>query len=377
MSLINDVLRQVDSKSNAGARADIAAILPAPVTYTAKSNFAGFVFASVSSLLVFVLILQLVSERSLFSIFENNVQNIDAAISHTQFVTTDLGYEPEKLVPDSNESMLSDSLPATQSEIDKRIDNLLVDDSTDDEALAKETSPDESYNKDSSDDIPGRNQLESIRSSSEVIKLVKSKNIATQDLVDEVIAIDPVKPVAAKNQKEYVASVNDKKSNNSVTVSSKSLVAGEQDYQKSLRLFIDDNLKLSDQFVKAAIQKNDLEKYHLLQARIYIKQKDSDKFYALVKDHPGNDSLDWFKLIAPGLQLFSYYQLSNQYYYSLIKVEPDQIRWQLATALNYQRMGDKNEAIATYKKLYESDQVSNQQRQWLIKKIERLSAEKV
>ena len=147
-------------------------------------------------------------------------------------------------------------------------------------------------------------------------------------------------------------------------------------YQEALGQFIAGNIESSEHILKNLLNKSIEEPYLELQARIYIQRNEGNSFYQLVKKYPQNNSITWYKLIAPGLQLFSYYRLSNQYYDSLVKLEPNEIRWQLAIALNYSRLGDNEKSIAVYKNLASSDQVSDRQKQWLLKKIKRLTLSK-
>jgi len=147
-------------------------------------------------------------------------------------------------------------------------------------------------------------------------------------------------------------------------------------YQAALKQFIAGNVDKSERILKNILSGVIKEKYLELQARIYMKKGKSEDFYQFVKQHPENSSISWYKLIAPGLQLFSYYHLSNQYYDALIKIEPNQIRWQLAMALNYSRLGEANKAIIIYNNLVRSDYVSDRQKKWLVKKIKRLTLSK-
>ena len=150
----------------------------------------------------------------------------------------------------------------------------------------------------------------------------------------------------------------------------------EKEYQIALRHFIDGNITESNRIIKHVLESSATSEYLGLQARIYIKQDDANGFYDLVKQHSDNNSIDWYKLVAPGLQLFSYYDLSNQYYDELVKIEPKEIRWQLAIALNHLRLDKEDKALAIYHKLYQSKQTSNRQKQWLKNKIKRLSLNK-
>jgi len=147
-------------------------------------------------------------------------------------------------------------------------------------------------------------------------------------------------------------------------------------YQAALKQFIAGNIDKSERILKNILNENVKEEYLELEARIYIKKSDASSFYQLVKKYPENNGVSWYKLIAPGLQLFSFYQLSNQYYDELIKIEPNQIRWKLAMALNYSRLGESNKAIVIYRNLASSDYVSDRQKKWLLKKIKRLTLSK-
>jgi hypothetical protein len=340
MSLINDVLRQVDA--NASSKSGIVSILPAATIYAdGNKNISRFLFASVSLLLLLILVLQLVLDKPLSSIFIKNSSYADAPLQQ---------YQPVGIVPTTKADPM---LILNTQNVGLPVNTFLVK-----EPLAAIEEP----------LVIAPKLVIAAKPKVSIEPKLNAKNIAVKTLVVQPIPERSIsQPVTARGSVV----------GQSVTVSSQPAVEGEKEYQDALRFFINENIPAADQFIKLALKKNSLEKYYSLQARIYIKQKDSASFYALVKDNPESTSLDWFKLIAPGLQFFSYYQLSNKYYYSLIKIEPEQIRWQLAIALNYQRLGNSEKAISTYHQLYQSERVSNQQKQWLMKKIKRLSDNKV
>ena len=319
MSLINDVLRQLDSKpsSNAGMHS----ILPsALITENNEQSKTRFVIAAAGILLLLVYISQLMLGRPLFS-----SPAIAAKTDIPEVLTTNIVI-PEVLttnivplkvtnlniISDKESALLDDiSLPATDKVvIDNKTENSIVEDN---EAAA--------INKSSL--APSTNQLSG--------------------------------PVVISIQEERWEEI---------------------EYQTALRHFIGGNIAESDRIIKRVLKSSITNEYLGLQARIYIKQEDASAFYELVKQHPDNNDIDWYKLVAPGLQLFSYYHLSNQYYYSLIKVEPGEIRWQLAIALNHIRLDKEDKALAIYNKLYQSKQTSNRQKQWLGNKIKRLSLNK-
>jgi len=309
MSLINDVLRQLDSKpsSNAGMHS----ILPsALITENNEQSKTRFVIAAAGILLLLVYISQLMLGRPLFS-----SPAIAAKTDIPEVLTTNivpLKVTNLNIISDKESALLDDiSLPAKDKVvIDNKTETSIVEDN---EAAA--------INKSSL--VPSTNQLS--------------------------------EPVVISIQEERWEEI---------------------EYQTALRHFIGGNIAESDRIIKRVLKSSITNEYLGLQARIYIKQEDASAFYELVKQHPDNNDIDWYKLVAPGLQLFSYYHLSNQYYYSLIKVEPEEIRWQLAIALNHIRLDKEDKALAIYNKLYQSKQTSNRQKQWLGNKIKRLSLNK-
>jgi len=309
MSLINDVLRQLDSKPNSNAA--MHSILPsALITENNEQSKTRFVIAAAGILLLLVYISQLMLGRPLFS-----SPAIAAKTDIPEVLTTNivpLKVTNLNIISDKESALLDDiSLPATDKVvIDNKTENSIVEDN---EAAA--------INKSSL--APSTNQLS--------------------------------EPVVISIQEERWEEI---------------------EYQTALRHFIGGNIAESDRIIKRVLKSSITNEYLGLQARIYIKQEDASAFYELVKQHPDNNDIDWYKLVAPGLQLFSYYHLSNQYYYSLIKVEPGEIRWQLAIALNHIRLDKEDKALAIYNKLYQSKQTSNRQKQWLGNKIKRLSLNK-
>ena len=186
--------------------------------------------------------------------------------------------------------------------------------------------------------------------------------------VPKLISTQDVKPQKIASQKKVASQ--------QPIISKKARNHEAAQYQEALGQFIAGNIESSEHILKNLLNKSIEEPYLELQARIYIQRNEGNSFYQLVKKYPQNNSITWYKLIAPGLQLFSYYRLSNQYYDSLVKLEPNEIRWQLAIALNYSRLGDNEKSIAVYKNLASSDQVSDRQKQWLLKKIKRLTLSK-
>jgi hypothetical protein len=153
-------------------------------------------------------------------------------------------------------------------------------------------------------------------------------------------------------------------------------IPGLKQYQLALQAYKKKQSNIAMRWIDQALEKSFNEKYSILKARIFIQKKSAEDLFQYVLSQEKNTSLDWFKLVAPGLQMFGFYQLSNQYYTQLIKQQPKQVKWQLAKALNYLRLGQSDKSYAIYKNLTVSPVLSNQQRKWVLAKINRMESDK-
>jgi tetratricopeptide (TPR) repeat protein len=154
-------------------------------------------------------------------------------------------------------------------------------------------------------------------------------------------------------------------------------VPGLKQYQLALKSYKKNESAMALHWVNLAIELEAIEKYQLLKARIYLQQKDGESFYNLVLQQANNHSLSWHRLVAPGLQIFSYHDLSNKYYTQLIKQQPQLVKWQLAMALNYSKLEEFDKTKALYQSLLQSSLLSTKQRQWLVSQARRLNENKV
>ena len=329
MSLINDVLRQLDSKPNSNAA--MHSIPPsALITENNEQSKIRFVIAAAGILLLLVYISQLMLGRPL----------LGSEISSPAVTVSSSTISPIKASP-----IKIHSKKITPAEIPQAI-------------AAKTVTP-------------------------EVLTTnIAPLKVTSLNIISDKVAIDNDAESSEAKDNEAAAINKSSLAPNTNQLSEPVVISIQEErwekieYQTALRHFIGGNIAESDRIIKRVLKSSITNEYLGLQARIYIKQEDTSAFYELVKQHPDNNDIDWYKLVAPGLQLFSYYHLSNQYYYSLIKVEPGEIRWQLAIALNHIRLDKEDKALAIYNKLYQSKQTSNRQKQWLGNKIKRLSLNK-
>lgn len=146
-------------------------------------------------------------------------------------------------------------------------------------------------------------------------------------------------------------------------------VAGSIDYQRAVKAYKQKRYTVALARVNAAIKESQSEKYQVLKATILLKQRDSSGFVQFVQQGSANTSLNWFQLVAPGLQLLSYYELSNKYYLQLIKQQPENIKWPLAMALNYTRLDKADETHEIYQSLLKTSLLSMKQKKWILSQI--------
>lgn len=322
MSLVNDVLRQIDEKSYSND--GIKAALPLSL----QQNSSGWdkprvVLLSLTALILVVYILQ----RLIIGYFNDERSQ---------------ALDPSYAVDSTYNVIAKDEIFAINADVNSTKDS-------DDSQNIRQSQP-----KDATVFIAATPVAKApVPASIPVPKLILTQDVKPQKIASQK-KVASQQPIISKKARNHEAA----------------------QYQEALGQFIAGNIESSEHILKNLLNKSIEEPYLELQARIYIQRNEGNSFYQLVKKYPQNNSITWYKLIAPGLQLFSYYRLSNQYYDSLVKLEPNEIRWQLAIALNYSRLGDNEKSIAVYKNLASSDQVSDRQKQWLLKKIKRLTLSK-
>jgi len=147
-------------------------------------------------------------------------------------------------------------------------------------------------------------------------------------------------------------------------------VAGKYHYQRAIKEYKQLRYTSALISINSAIGESEDEKYQVLKARILLKQQDNLGFLQFIQQRSDNTSLHWFQLVAPGLQLLSYYELSNQYYLQLIKQQPESIKWPLAMALNYSKLNKIDKTLGIYQKILQSSLLSTKQKKWILSQIQ-------
>ncbi len=147
-------------------------------------------------------------------------------------------------------------------------------------------------------------------------------------------------------------------------------IAGDFNYQRAIREYKQQRYSAALISINSAVRESQDEKYQVFKARILLKKKDDIGFLNFIQQQSENSSLNWFQLVAPGLQLFSYYELSNRYYLQLIKKQPKNVKWPLAMALNYSKLNQLDKTNGIYQSLLKTSLLSMKQKKWIASQIQ-------
>lgn len=306
MSLVNDVLRQLDSGSSKNQK-------PLPLHPMAaaepvrKKQISHVVFYIVVALLLVVLLLQTFYKESIVDIFTVNksaeIKQVEAVISQEKERLEKNKLEQEVLKPEplKSEPLKSEPLKA-------------------DTSVASNIQPKNKVQKKTQTQAP--------------------KKIQAQEF-------QPAKIKTVEN-------------------------LGFKEYQLALRSYKNKQNKSALAWIDAAIAAEKKDEYLRLKVRILTQQGSGEVLREFVLNNNDHNSLAWFQLVAPTLQMFSYYELSNAYYSELIRQQPNEVKWQLATALNYSKLGFDEKTYSIYKNLLDSNLLTNKQKQWIASRLDRM-----
>lgn len=340
MSLVNDVLRQIDKKPK--IRPELLSSAPVVTSETDQyQKLPTLIFTGFCAILVILIAVQIFSGTSILNLL-NSEPKIITHLSHENLEELNVKRINEKEQMQVVENVVhSAPLPALPS-------NPVVESGRRDEMKvvghSSETSEEDQVK-------PKENGYATVEVEREISK-------SKPDFLDIKNDSRP-KRIAEKN-KESVSVIKVKQD------------PADQYYRKSLMSLNSGNYLESKLLISDAISIRPDTDYVILKARIFIEENNASGFYDHVTSYSDLRDIEWLKLVAPGLQIFSFSKLSNQYYGYLISREPNVIRWKLALALNYLRLLETDKAIKVYQSLTVSEGISRQQLNWLKKRIHQL-----
>ena len=345
MSLVNDVLRQLETNNSQPYKG--MPLQPLMATETVERN--KWIHFSFLALIVFLLII-----ISVQVFYENSallgVSGYDVvAPLQTKNITPELTriVVPEitqTMAPVSKPSSMKNELPETLPIItpivlpEQRVENteILVSDFLQHESAKQEPLKQESVNKESVNKEPVQHE-----------------------------ALNQISTISVDNSLSEEANITTVKN------------AGFKHYQLALRAYKQKYSEVALTWINLALSEEPKEKYLRLKVRILMQQGLGNEIYTLAIEQANNTNLSWFELIAPSLQMYSFYELSNKYYAELIKQQPNETKWQLAMALNYSKLGKKDRTIAMYQNLLTSTLLTYRQKKWITSRLEKMNPSEV
>lgn len=341
MSLVNDVLRQLDSAVSKPQKSlplhPMAADEP-----VRKKQIARIVFYIVVALLLSILLLQTFYKESIVDIFTGNksaeIKQVEAVITQEKERLEKTRLEQEVLKPESLQSKPLQSEPLKT-------------------------------------DTP---VVSSIKNKTEItVSQLESKKLKDKvPVVEKPLDNKPKKPEQPKNKVQEKTQAQAPKKIQAQEFQPAKIKTvenlGFKEYQLALRSYKNKQNKSALAWIDAAIAAEKKDEYLRLKVRILTQQGNAEVLREFVLNNNDHTSLAWFQLVAPTLQMFSYYELSNAYYSELVRQQPNEVKWQLATALNFSKLGLNEKTYSIYKNLLDSNLLTNKQKQWIASRLERM-----
>lgn len=345
MSLVNDVLRQLETNDSQPYKG--MPLQPLMATETVERN--KWIHFSFLALIVFLLIIISVQvfykNSALLEVSSYDVvaplQTKKIAPELTRIVVPEI---TQTMAPVSKSSSMKNELPEILPIItpivlpEQRVENteILVSDFLQYESSKHKPLKQESVNKESVNKEPVQHEV-----------LNQISTISVDNSLSEETNITAVKNVGFKH------------------------------YQLALRAYKQKYSEVALSWINLALSEEPKEEYLRLKVRILMQQGLGNEIYTLAIEQANNTNLSWFELIAPSLQMYSFYELSNKYYAELIKQQPNETKWQLAMALNYSKLGSNDRTIAMYQNLLTSTLLTYRQKKWITSRLEKMNPSEV
>lgn len=365
MSLVNDVLRQLDTASSKPYQA--MPLHTFMVDEPASNNkLVSILFIVLVTILLIALSLQLFYKKSLIDFFYVDDQKVLALPEHAlSLIAPQIASKNSKEILQILENDRAMNDYSVREKI--RLDSALVSEpdmlkgngmAMKNEIKSESQVPENKINKEGQSEINNIVAISSIPSKKNSSKKTPSK----KEELEKKVLINTV-----LNKKNIHQSANIQPVEN----------VGFKQYQLALRAYKQKQSLTALSWINLAIKEEKKEEYLRLKVRVLMQKGDGVAVQRFVLEQRDNTSLTWFELIAPSLQMYSYYELSNKYYAELVKQQPNEVKWQLAMALNLSKLGLDQETYSIYKNLLKSSLLTYKQQKWIASRLERMTQNEV
>ncbi|UXD86558.1 tetratricopeptide repeat protein [Thalassolituus hydrocarboniclasticus] len=112
--------------------------------------------------------------------------------------------------------------------------------------------------------------------------------------------------------------------------------------------------------------------YLAIKLRIYLEQKEQEKFLQLYATHASVLHPYWLAVAAPGLHLFGRYDDAARVYQQLILAQPEIVNWPLALAQALHSAGRNQQARSVLENLYQQNRLTPEQKRWVEQRLKNL-----
>jgi hypothetical protein len=340
MSLVNDVLRQLDAASPKPSQAMPLHSLQLDQVVK-KNKRVGIFFTSIVLLLLLILMLQLFYKQSLLDVFYFSEQEV-------------LELSKKPLASKQASPLINGSKNSIKEEVNDDLVDIIP---TSQLALVPE---DNILNKRISEMAT---EIEVLKSNAVEIKELAVKSAKDSQAVEDeqIFARESAsKKVMVKKELYQAVKIKSVKK------------AGFKQYQLALKAYKNKQNSLALSWAELALEAEKKDEYLRLKVRILMQQDNGDELHRFILAQHDNTSLAWFRLIAPSLQMYAYYDLSNKYYSELIIQQPYEVKWKLAMALNFLKLGQGDKTYSIYKSLLNSSLLTYQQQKWIATRLARM-----
>jgi hypothetical protein len=373
MSLVNDVLRQLDANSAKPCQA--MPLHSMMIEQPAKRNkLMEISFILLVVFLFFILTLQILYKKSLVDIFYFNdlnraevSQQSLRSIPLNRLLITEGG--KESTIRSTSES---DRTSKENIKIAVASSGLVASKTIESEVLKISTLKVQA----AQDTLEIKNDRMAIIDDYSKTNPVKKEVLIQDAAVKGIRNINAnIKNTDMKNDQGYKLDLKEK-NNKKVNITMVENI-GFKHYQLSLRAYKNKQTSAALSWVDLALATEKKDEYLRLKVRILMQKGERAELHQFILAQNDNTSLDWFQLVAPSLQMYAYYNLSNKYYSELIKQQPNDVKWQLAMALNYSKLEQNERTYSIYKNLLNSSLLTYKQQRWIAKRLGRMEQGKV
>jgi DNA-binding protein len=390
MSLVNDVLRQLDANSTKPYQTmPLHSLMIEPPAQ--RKKIVGISFIILVVFLFFIITLQIFYKKSLADIFYfNDIKYIE--VFNNSLLPLQLkrpASVPKNEMAEKNTNSDDNSITTPE--------RLLITEAVSESDHASKRNIEIEM---TSGRLAVNKPVKSRPVENEVLKVRTVKVQAAQNTLeinnDRMLIIDDVSRIDAVKKDRFIQDVEVKdikiKNANISNLETKIVTEknnyqkanitavkniGFQHYQLSLRAYKNKRTSVALSRIDLALAAEKKDEYLRLKVRILMQKGNRAELYRFVLTQNDNESLSWFQLIAPSLQLYAYYDLSNKYYSKLIKAQPNDVKWWLAMALNYSKLEQNEKTYSIYKNLLNSSLLTDKQQRWIAKRLGRIEQGKV